>query len=290
MNRIPLSARYMILSALGFALMGVCVKAAGLRGIPVLEIIAARALVSCCISYLDVRRKRINLWGNNKPYLVARGVVGTLALLGVYYGVIALPLAEATLIQYLNPIFTAMLAFLLLKEAVQRSTIVSIVLSLIGLLIMTRPDALPGVFVSAAGSLPTAGVLAALLGALGSAVAYVLVRRLSATEDPSVIIFYFPLIAFPTSAVLLGNDFVMPSGDTWILLILVGVFTQIGQVGLTLALQAEKAGKATAYSYVQVLFSTLLGWSLFGEIPTLATLLGALFIIGGATVNLRYRK
>ncbi len=287
---IPISARYMVLSALGFALMGACVKAAGHDGIPVLEIVAARALVSCCISYLDVRRKGISIWGHNKLLLMARGLTGTLALVCVFYAVTVLPLAEATLVQYLNPLFTALLAFAFLKEVIQRSTIVSIVLSLIGLLVMVNPEILLGNVMISAGALPLDGVVAALLGALGSAVAYVFVRQLSKTEDPSVIIFYFPIIALPVSVLLLGNNFVMPSGTTWIWLLLVGIFTQVGQIGLTKAMQTEKAGKAMAYSYVQIVFAALLGWSLFDETPTLVTLLGALFIISGALINMRYRK
>ena len=58
--------------------------------------------------------------------------------------------------------------------------------------------------------LPPLSVTAALIGSLGSAVAYVLVHRLSQTEDSSVIIFYFPLIALPVSLILMGDNFVFP--------------------------------------------------------------------------------
>jgi len=56
-------------------------------------------------------------------------------------------------------------------------------------------------------------IVIALLGAFGSAVAYVIVKRLSASEDSSVIIFYFPLIALPLSVLLLGDDFVVPDAE-----------------------------------------------------------------------------
>ncbi len=287
---IPVGARYMLLSALGFAFMGACVKAASHRGIPVLEIVAARALLSAGLSYLDIKRKRISPWGHNKALLTARGLIGTLALMCVFYAVTTLPLAEATLLQYLNPVFTSMLAFVFIKEAIQRSTVVCIVLSLTGLLIMVQPAFLFGAFTRSTEPLPLLGVGAALLGALGSGAAYVLIRRLSNTEDPSVIIFYFPFIALPVACLLLGDDFVMPTGWAWILLLLVGIFTQVAQYGLTRAMQTEDASKATAYSYVQVIFSELLGWLLFNEIPTVNTLLGALFITSGALVNVIYHK
>ena len=111
---IPLSVRYMILSAFGFALMAACVKKVSLNGIPVMEIVAARALVSVCLSYIDVKRKAISIWGNDKPWLIARGVVGAVTLMAVYYAVSTLPLAEATVIQYLHPVFTGIMAFLFL--------------------------------------------------------------------------------------------------------------------------------------------------------------------------------
>ncbi|MCV5977843.1 hypothetical protein OFO29_36460, partial [Escherichia coli] len=88
-----------------------------------------------------------------------------------------------------------------------------------------------------------------ILGSFGSSIAYVIVRKLSQTEDSSVIIFYFPLVALPTSILFMGDNFVMPDLYLTCMLVLVGVFTQIGQLGLTKAMQTQQAGKASAYSY-----------------------------------------
>ena len=67
-NTFTMGVRYMLLSAAGFALMAVCVKRVSTYGIPVLEIIAARALVSLLISYADVKRKKLSVWGKINPY------------------------------------------------------------------------------------------------------------------------------------------------------------------------------------------------------------------------------
>ncbi|EIZ1359896.1 DMT family transporter [Vibrio vulnificus] len=277
----PLGVRYMILSALGFALMSASVKYVSVHGIPLFEIVAARALVSLIISYLDVKRKGISVWGNNKRWLFARGAVGTLALMCVYYAVTALPLAEATILQYVHPVFTALLAVLFLKERVQPATLACIVLCLLGVFTMVYPsfDA------SGASELPMLSVGIALLGAFGSSIAYVIVRKLSRTEDSSVIIFYFPLVALPVSAMLIGDDFVVPDVALILVLILVGIFTQIGQFGLTKAMQTQTAGNASAYSYVQIVFSALLGVVLFNEVPSIWTLLGGSLIVIGALIN-----
>jgi drug/metabolite transporter (DMT)-like permease len=282
-----MSAFYMFISALSFALMSGCVKAVSLGGIPVMEILAARALVSSVLSYADIKRKGISPWGHNHRLLIARGVVGTMALMCFFYAITVLPLAEVTLLQYLNPVFTSIFALLFIGERIQRSTSVCILLSLIGLVFMVQPQFLFGSLQVDVQPLPTFGVVAALMGAFGAGAAYVLVRQLNKTEDPSVIIFYFPFIALPVSLLLLGDDFVMPHDlDTWILLLLVGIFTQIGQYCLTVAMKREKAAKAMAFSYVQVLFSAAIGWVFFSEVPGYTAFIGTLFIVGGAIVNL----
>lgn len=281
---VPIAVRYMLLSALGFALMAACVKAVSGYGIPVLEIVAARALVSLGLSYLDVKRKRISIWGQHKPLLLARGIVGALALVCVYYSVTTLSLADATVLQYTYPAFTAVLALLFLGERIKLATMLCILLSFIGVIVMVRPGE-AGLI-----GLPILSLFAALAGALGSAIAYVIVRKLSQTEDSSVIIFYFPLVALPTSLLLLGGDFVMPGMEALLLLLLVGVFTQVGQIGLTKAMAAEEAGKASAYAYVQVIFSAILGVIFFEEIPTLWTIIGGCLILAGALINALWKR
>ncbi|NQY49301.1 MAG: DMT family transporter [Colwellia sp.] len=285
-NSVPMSVWYMLISALGFALMAACVKEVSGLGIPVLEIVAARAIVSGFISYADIKRKKISIWGHNKILLIARGAVGTFALMFVYYAVTTLPLAEATVLQYLHPIFTAILALFFLKEVIQRSTIACIVISLIGLFIIIQPN----LQIDSGVHYPWLSIGAGVLGALGSAVAYIIIKKLTKTDDSSVIIFYFPLIALPISIILLGDDFVVPSLAATGLLILIGIFTQVGQVGLTKALNSADASKATAYSYVQVLFSVFIGWAYFSEVPVFTTIIGGSFIMVGALVNVLWKR
>ncbi len=286
-SSIPLAVRYMIFSAFGFAVMGMCVKLVGQDGIPILEIVAARSLVSLILSYASIRQKRLAVFGCRKDLLIARGVVGALTLVCVYYSVTTLPLAEATVLQYLHPTFTAILAVIFLKERLHPSVIVCIILSSIGLIVIAQPAFLFG---EAQQTFSYFSMGIALLGAFGSAVAYVLVRKLTETDDPAVIILYFPLIALPLSLILLGNDFVIPTWEQTVLLILVGVFTQMGQLGLTKAMQTETASKATAFSYLQIIFSAVLGWLVFSEIPVFWTWVGGGLIVIGALINMFSKK
>ncbi|KZY74423.1 hypothetical protein A3739_24965 [Oleiphilus sp. HI0067] len=198
-----------------------------------------------------------------------------------------LPLAEATMLQYLHPVFVAVLALFFLAERFHASLLGSIVLSLVGLILVVEPSWVHGGSLT---QLDQLGVIFALIGAFGSAIAYVLVRKLSHLEDSSVIIFYFPLIALPFSLVVLGNDFVVPeSWTTYFVLLAVGIFTQIGQEGLTKAMKTETAARATAFSYVQVVFSVIFGWMFFAEVPSILAVVGVVLIMLGALLNVMHK-
>jgi drug/metabolite transporter (DMT)-like permease len=271
----------MLISALAFALMAALVKEAGQLGIPLLQIIFVRALVSVVLSLIDIGRARVHPLGNRKALLFARGLSGFLALTGVFYALFHLSMAQATVLQYLHPVFTALLAFLFLAERPTTATLACIALSLLGLACMVMPywtgsDTTPA---------PLWPVIAGLGGAFGSGVAYTLVRKLVMTEHPSVIVLYFPLICAPGTLLLGGADFIWPTVAGWWVLLGVGCFTQLGQLTLTKAMQLDAASRVTSLSYVQIIFAAILGWLAFGEIPTQATLLGGGLILLGAIVS-----
>ena len=271
---------YMIGSALAFSVMTLLVKVAGQR-LPSQEIVLARAVVSLVLSYALLRRAAINPWGRSRKLLVGRGVLGFLALSCVYYSVTHLPLAEATVIQYLNPAFTAVLAAFLLGESLGLPLLAASALSLLGVALVARP---PFLFGAAMSNLDPVAVGVALCGALLSSGAYVLVRRLSATEHPLVIVFYFPMVTVPATLPVLWSHAVWPAGWDWLVLLGVGCATQAGQVWLTRGLSLEPASRATALSYTQILFATVWGASFFGEMPDLFTMLGAVLIVGGTVM------
>ena len=273
--------RYMVISALAFALMGSLVKLAGEMAIPLLQIIFVRALVSVVLSLWDLRRVGVNPLGHRRGLLLARGLSGFLALMGVFYALMHLPLAQATVLQYLHPVFTALLAFLFLWERPSVATLCCVLLSLIGLGYMVSP------YWASTASLDGShlALLAGLGGAFGSGVAYTLVRKLIATEHPSVIVLYFPLVCIPGTLMLGAGDFIWPTATGWLILAGIGCFTQLGQVALTKAMQWDSASRATSLSYIQILFAGALGWCFFAETPTMTTLIGSGFILLGAAIS-----
>jgi drug/metabolite transporter (DMT)-like permease len=263
--------------------MGALVKLAGAR-LPSQEIVFARAVVALVLSFGLLRRAGVPLLGQNRPLLLLRGVFGFLGLSCVFYAVSHLPLAEATVIQYLHPVFTALLAFALLGEAVGRRLLASLALSFVGMLLVARPAGLLGLGTS---DLDSFAVAVAVAGAFFSACAYVVVRRLSAHENALVIVFYFPLVTVPATLPTLLTGSVWPRGLEWALLLGVGVMAQIGQVALTRGMALEPAARATALSYLQVAFAAALGVLVFGEVPDAWVLAGALSILVGAYLTSR---
>ena len=273
--------RYMLISALGFALMSALVKEAGQLGIPLLQIIFVRAVISVVLSLVDIHRAGVHPLGHRRVLLLGRGLSGFLALTGVFYALLHLSMAQATILQYLHPVFTALLAFVFLAERPTAATLACIALSLLGLVCMLMPYWESGARAPAS----LWPIMAGLAGALGSGIAYTLVRKLVATEHPSVIVVYFPLVCVPGTLLLGGANFVWPTATGWWVLLGVGCFTQIGQLALTKAMQRDAASRVTSLSYVQIIFAAVLGWWVFGEVPTHATLLGGGLILLGAAVS-----
>jgi drug/metabolite transporter (DMT)-like permease len=266
------AAAYMATSAFGFSVMAMLVKLAS-RELPTGEIVLVRAVVTLGLSVWLVRRAGISPWGARRGRLVLRGVLGFSGLAFYYLSLARLPLAEATTLQNVVPVITALLAWRLLGERVGWAGAFALACGLGGVLLVARPF-------SHAGGDPV-GIACALAAALASAAAYTTVRELSRTEHPLVIVLYFPLIATPLAIPWAASNFVAPSVAGWLMLLGIGAATQVGQVFLTKGLAIERAGRATAMGYLQIVFA--IGWQLcvFGDAPSTWTLAGASLIIAG---------
>ena len=273
-------ALYMLASALAFSAMTVTVKLAGQR-LPSQEIVLARALVSVLLGYGMIRRAGLSPLGREPRWLLLRGVLGCAGLFCVFYSVTHLPLAEATVIQYLHPTFTALIAASVLGERVSLRTALGSAVSFLGVLIVAAPARGSS---GATGALEPLALAAALGGAFFSAAAYTLVRKLAGREHPLVIVLWFPLVTIPLTLPTLALGFVWPRGIEWLWLLAVGVLTQAGQLWVTRGLELLPAARATAMSYAQVVFAIVWGVLFFGEQPGASSLVGALCVIGGTFV------
>ncbi|MCB2205156.1 DMT family transporter [bacterium] len=264
--------RYMISAAVFFSMMGLFVRL--VRDIPFLEVVVFRALVSLVISAALLLRAGKSLWGKNKGLLFLRGLFGFLGLSAYFYTIHAMPLAEAVTIQYTNPLFTALFAPFILKERTHGSEWLAGLLAFGGVLLIAQPTSVSAV-------LPA---LIGLGGAMCSGLAYNIVRKLGMEgEDPLTIVMYFPLIAVILAAPLAATSWRMPVGMEWLILLGVGVTTQIAQVSMTKGLRLERAARATVVNYFVIFLSTMYSL-LLGESLTIYSFLGMAAIIAGITV------
>jgi drug/metabolite transporter (DMT)-like permease len=267
----------MLVGAFWFSVMSVLVKLAG-RRLPSMEIVFFRGLLTLALSYAMVKQARISpVFGINRRLLLQRGVLGAAALACFLFSLTHLPLAEATLIQYMNPVFAILVAHWWFRERMIRGEWIALSASLLGVLLITRPAFLFG---GAASDIHPVHALIALGGAAFSGSAYATIRQMP-KERPEVVVFYLPLMSVPMSLPFIATNWVLPTGGEWLVLIGIGAATQLAQTSMTKGLQVEKTARATMVGYVQIIFAGAWGALLFNEAITLWTVVGAMIVLTG---------
>jgi drug/metabolite transporter (DMT)-like permease len=267
----------MLLGTVFFSVMSVFAKLAGER-LPTMELVLARVIVTLIMSWWVIKRIGIDPWGNNKKLLLLRGFAGFMGLSCYFYAIAHLPLADATVIQFCNPMLAALIAVFALKEQLRMVDVLAAVCSMAGVVLVAQPT-----FLFASGApLDQVAVGVGIVGAIFSAIAYVVIRRLGSTEHHMVVVFYFPLVTGPASLpVLAFEGLVLPQGFEWLLLLGIGVAAQLGQIQITQGFKLETAGRASSVTYLQIVLAYTWGVLLFGEYPNAISILGALLILVG---------
>lgn len=274
----------MLVAASAFSVMSVLVKLAGQR-LPTSQIVLARGIVTLAMSSWAIQRSDLSPWGTRKGLLLLRGVFGFGGLFCYFHAVTHLPLADATVLHFTNPVLTAIAAALVLRERFGRPEALGALACLAGVVLVARPT-----FLFGGAALDPFSVSIGLLGAVFAAGAYVTVRSLRGSDDPQVVVFYYPLVAVPASLPWALPEWIWPTPLEWLVLLGVGVATQIGQVQLTKAIHAEATARVTTISYVQVLFAFVWGLALFGEVPTALGAVGAAVIAVAVVAVARARS
>ncbi|MBV5320973.1 MAG: DMT family transporter [Sulfuricurvum sp.] len=233
------------------------------------------ALIGAFILYKPIR----NIGG--KPFtLIFRGVVGTVALLAFFYTVSATSLSNAIVYAKTEPIFTALLAFLVLGEKLKPNALMAVFIGFAGVAMLSGMEM---------GYLHIMGILCGFL----SAIAYTSVRSLKAYYDERTVVLSFMLsgVVIPMVLMIMAehitselfafalNPFTMPIGIDWLWIVLMGVAAAYGQIYMTRAYFYAKAGVVSTVSYSVVLFATFFGVLLGDVLPTPMVIGGGVMII-----------
>ena len=271
--------RYMLIAILFFASMNVLIKTVPRIG-PV-EIVFFRSIVSFFISFLTLKKLGVNLWGNNKKWLIIRGVAGSIGLLLFFSTIKQMPLASAVAIQYLSPIFTSLLGIFIVKEKVYSAQWIFFLISFSGVLLIQGFD--PRV--------TQMQLVIGVLAALASGMAYNSIRKLKLSEHPLVIIFYFPLITIPlTGTYLIFTGWTTPNLIELVILLTIGLATQFAQYFMTKAYQIEDLSKVSSVQYIGIVFAVLFGFLFFDESYTLKSFTGILIVLVGVVLNVGFKN
>ena len=267
-------------ASFSFSLMTVCVKKIDDR-IPIYELVFFRSLFSLIITSLVIKNRDINPWGENRPLLILRGILGTLALLCIFYAIRNMPLNISTVIQYTYPIFISIFAGLLLKEKITKDILIASIIGWLGIFIIINPDQLSSLKIE----INNMTTLIAFLGAISTSLAYITVKKLSSTEDIFIIIKYFPLISLITLSPFIFFNWVTPTFNDLLWIIGIGIFTQFGQTFLTLGLKKLPASEASTINYSQVFFGSSWGILVFNEVINLNFIFGSLLVLLGTIIS-----
>lgn len=268
----------MFISTLAFSLANVFIKKVG--HLPTMEIVFFRCLLGVVFCYIGLKRANADWRGSNRRLLLFRGLFGTTALYFFFFTLQNIPLASAMTIQYLSPIFTTIIAIFLLKESVKPLQWLFYAMAFAGVLCIEQVDARVSFLFLVLG----------VISALCSGMAYNLVRSLREREHPLTVVLHFQLFGLIAGLIITLFSWKTPVNWDWFYLFLIGVFSQMGQVFLTNALQKEKAASVAIVNYTGLIYGITIGWFVFGEEQTLESLLGMFLVVCGVVLSIIYSK
>jgi drug/metabolite transporter (DMT)-like permease len=281
-QRAALGIAYRVMAMACMACLSAIVKWTGERGTPVFEIIFFRNLFAFLpLGLYILRTTGFTVLKTQRPFgHLTRSAVGLFGMVCGFSAVQHLPLTEATAFNFASPLFMTALSALLLGEVVGRHRWGAVIVGFIGVLIMVRPEP---------GHLNVVGVSLALGGAVGAAGAMVAIRQIAATEKGATIVFYFTLAGTALGAVGSAFHWVTPDPLTLALLILGGLIGGVGQLLLTEAVRVAPVGVVAPFDYSQLIWATAIGFLVWGELPHVATIVGAL-VVAASGVYILHRE
>ena len=267
---------YIIISAFFFALMGLFVKLSG--DLPIIQKSFFRNAVACAFAFFLITKNKE--WalpkGKNITYLLIRAVAGTSGILCNFYALSNMNLADASMLNKLSPFFAVIFSLFMLKEKANLKQIFAVTMAFIGALFVMKPSF----------SFEGLPAFMGFLGGLGAGLAYACVRKLTQNGfKGSLIIFYFSAFSCLVTLPWLIFDFTSMSATQWLYLLLAGLSASGGQYFITTAYSKAPAKEISIYDYSQIIFTTLLSFVVFGDLPDVLSFIGYGIIIVAAVFN-----
>ena len=274
---------FIILSSFCFAVMNLFVSMAG--DVPAMQKSFFRNIVSALFAFLMIVkngekpgiRDRKNL-----PDYILRSLFGTLGIICNFYAVSHLNLADASMLNKMSPFFTLLFSMLILGETATLFQIACVAGAFVGSLFIIKP---------AFGSMALFPSLVGLCGGMAAGAAYTMLRKLRLAGEPGpMIILFFSVFScvFCLPSMLL--DYAPMSGRQLGMLLLAGLFASGGQFSITAAYSYAPANQISVYDYSMMIFSTLLGFFVLGQVPDALSFIGYFVICAMAVLMFLYNR
>ena len=258
-------------SAFCFAMMNMFVRLSG--DIPSIEKSFFRNFIAALAAFVIVIRDRrsIAIKKDDIPLLIMRSVLGTIGILGNFYAVDHLVLSDATMLNKMAPFFTLILSMLFLKEKLPLKTMLIVIGAFIGSLFVIKP------------TFQNANLTASMIGFIGgfgAGAAYTCVRALGkkGVKGPVVVLFFSVFSCLATLPYLIF-DYHPITPLQLLTLLLAGLAAAGGQFSITAAYTFAPAKEISVFDYSQVIFTAIIGWVVFSQIPDMLSFIGYIIII-----------
>lgn len=275
----PRAALLTLASALLFAASGAMVKAVALH-LPNEMVVFFRNLFGLLALLPWLMRRGLGALHTGQLRLhLFRTFFGLSAMYCYFYAVGHLSLSDAVLLNYAAPLYVPFIAALWLSEPMPKTVRYAIPIGFIGVALILKPGS---------GLLQPAGLIGWAAG-IFTALAFVTLRRLSATEPAARTVFYFGVLSTTVSAVPLLWAWATPAPEAWLPLALIGLFGTGGQLLLARGYSYAPAVRVAPLAYAVVVFAGLFGWLYWGEVPDGISLLGALLVCAAGVLAVYVR-
>jgi len=269
-----------------FAGMAVLVKLAG-PDYPTGQIMFCRSFFALIpIGWLVWRDGGLHRLKTTRPLAhVGRSFIGFAAMICGFNALVLLPLADATALGFAAPLMTTALAALLLGEVVRIYRWTAVGVGFLGILLMAQPTAI------ISGEISGLGVAASLMGAFLASIAMIFIKRMTASEAPITIVFYFTL----TCTILAGTSLFYaakwPDVTGAALLVGMGILGGLAQHLMTSSYKYADASVLAPIDYIAMVWAVVLGFMIFGERPAMPVLAGAAIVtLSGLFIVWRERQ
>ncbi len=251
---------------------------------------AVRAFIGAAVAVAVARARGTSLGVRDKRALFWRSLFGTAAMLSTFYVLSSQTVSLGDTVTLLNlaPVFLAALAPLVLKPRPRGATMIAIAVALAGVILVARPSFLfhdpRGPVEDATGPSEAATIAVAVLAALFTAIAMMMLRRVGQSESAEAVALHYSIFAALTLTVISLLDPKLPTLRDAIFIVLAGLCGGFGQLTLTRAYTLEAAARVSGMGYLSVVASALLGAIALGERPGALAICGMALVIAGGLI------